>query len=302
MTVITTGSHPKALWPGVKRWWGVGYGEHPEQYKQLYNIKTSSQNYEEDVQTIGMGQADVKNEGQAASYDTISQGYVSRYVHTAFTKGFIVTYEEQKDNLYEKVSGSRSKAVGFAMRQTKETVGANPYNRAFDSSYVGGDGKELLATDHPTDSGDQSNELAVAADFSEGALEDLLIQIGKAEDHVGNNISLMGEKLIVPVDLQFETCRVLDSVLQSGTANNDVNALNYKGLLPGGVAINNYLTDIDAWFVMTNCTEGMTMYQRDNITLTQDNDFDTMNLKAFSYDRYSVGWTDWRGLYGSAGA
>ncbi|RLC69144.1 MAG: hypothetical protein DRH97_00735 [Chloroflexi bacterium] len=302
MGVITTGSHPKALWPGVKRWWGIGYGEHPEQYKQLFDIMSSTQNYEEDVQNIGMGKANVKNEGQSVSYDTISQGFTSRYVHTAFTKGFIVTFEEQRDNLYEKVSGSRAKATGFAMRQTKETVGANVYNRAFDSSYTGGDGKELLATDHPTDTGDQSNELAVAADFSEGALEDLLIQIGKSEDHVGNKIALMGQKLIVPVDLQFETCRVLDSVLQSGTGNNDVNALNYKGLLPGGVAINNYFTDVDAWFVMTNCPEGMTMYQRDNIGLQEDNDFDTMNLKAFSYDRYSVGWTDFRGMYGSAGA
>ena len=302
MAVITTGSFPKSLWPGVKKWWGQGYGEDAEQYRQLFMIETSDKNYEEDVQIIGMGQASVKTEGGSADYDTVGQGYISRYIPVAYTKGFIVTYEQQQDNQYAEVAKSGATATGFAMRQTNETICANVYNRAFDSNYTGGDGKELLATDHPTDAGDQSNELSVAADFSEGALEDLLIQVGKAQDHVGNIIALKGQKLIIPVDLQFEVCRVLDSVLQSGTGNNDVNALNYKGMLPEGVAINQYLTDPDAWFVMTNCPNGMKMYQRDKIDMMEDNDFDTMNAKAFSYDRYTPGWTDWRGLYGSAGA
>lgn len=302
MSVITTGNHPKALWPGVKAHFGVGYGENREEFRDLFEIVSSTQNYEEDVQIIGMGMAPVKAEGSSTTYDQTIQGYISRYVHIAYSIGAIVTYEELMDNLYEKVASSRAKAIGFSMRQTKETVAANVYNRATNPSYTGGDAKELLATDHPTDSGNQSNELAVAADFSETALEDLLIQIGKAKDHKGLQISIMGEKLIIPVDLEFEACRVLDSVLQNDTANNAINALRYKGKLPKGVAVNHYLTDTDQWFVMTNCPDGMKMYQRDSFDLKQDNDFDTDNAKMKSYDRFSVGWTDWRGVYGSPGA
>ena len=300
--VINTGSHPKALWPGVKGWYGVGYGEHPLECLDLFDSYTSDQNYEEDVQMIGMGLAPVKAEGQSVTYDTMSQGYVSRYVHIAYSLGFIVTYEELMDNLYEKVAGSRAKALGFSMRQTKETVGANIYNRAFDSNYTGGDGTELCATDHSTTSGDQSNELAVAADMSESSIEDLCIQIMNATDDKGLKISLMPKTLHIPPALAFEAERILNSVLQNDTANNAINAIRSLSAIPGGAKVNHYFTDTDAWFIRTNCPDGMKMYQRDSYDLKEDNDFDTDNLKAKSYDRYSFKWTDWRGVYGSPGA
>ncbi len=302
MTVIMTGNHPKALWPGVKAWFGVGYGELSEEFRDLFEIATSGQNYEEDVQLSGFGLMPVKNQGSATTYTGQTQGYVSRYTHVAYSMGFIVTYEEQKDNLYEKVAGSRSKALGFSKRQTKENVAANVYNRGFNSSYTGGDAVELLATNHPSAVGSQSNELATSADISEVSIEDLIIQIMGATDYKGLKIALMGQALLVPRQLWFEANRILKSELQSGQANNDLNALRSTGSLPGGIKVNHYFSDSDAFFIKTNCPDGMKMYQRDGYDLKQDNDFDTDNLKAKTYDRYSVGWSDWRGIYGSPGA
>lgn len=302
MSIIMTGNHPKALWPGVKAWFGVGYGEHSEEFRDLFEMATSAQNFEEDVQLSGFGLMPVKNQGSSTTYTGQTQGYVSRYTHVAYSMGFIVTYEEQRDNLYEKVSGSRAKALGFSKRQTKENVAANVYNRGFSSTYTGGDGKELLATDHPSAVGSQSNELATSADISEVAIEDLIIQIMGATDYKGLKIALMGQTLLVPRQLWFEANRILKSELQAGQANNDVNALRLTGSLPGGIKVNHYFSDSDAFFIKTNCPDGMKMYQRDGFDLKQDNDFDTDNAKAKTYDRYSVGWSDWRGVFGSPGA
>lgn len=300
--VITTGNHPKALWPGIKAWWGRSYDEHVVEYTDLFDTDSSERAYEEDVQVTGFGLAPVKAEGAAVSYDSESQGYVSRYVHVAYALGYIVTYEELSDNLYETVSRRRAQALAFSMRQTKENVAANVYNRAFNSSFTGGDGKELLATDHPTLSGDQSNELSTAADLSEASIEDLIIQIMGATNDRGLKISLMPRKLIVPRQLWFEANRILGSVLQNDTANNAVNALRSTNALPEGVCVNHYLTDQDAWFIRTNVPRGMLHYQREGASFAQDNDFDTSNAKAKSYERYSFGHTDWRGLFGSPGA
>lgn len=299
---IMTGHHPKALWPGVKAWFGVGYGEHPEEFRDLFDVETSTQNYEEDVQMMGFGLMPVKNEGSAITYASQTQGYVSRYTHVAYSMGYIVTYEEIKDNLYEKVSRSRAKALGFSKRQTKELVGANVYNRAFSSSYTGGDGKELIATDHPSAAGSQANELAVSADLSETSLEDLIILIMGMTDYQGLKIGLMAQGLIVPRQLWFEANRILKSTLQNDSANNAVNVLNSTNALPGGIKVNHYLTDSDAFFIKTNCPDGLKCYQRDGFDLEQDNDFDTSNAKAKTYDRYSFGWSDWRGIVGSEGA
>jgi hypothetical protein len=302
MAIITTGNHPKALWPGVKAWFGVGYGEHSEEYRDLFDVQTSDKHYEEDVQMKGFGLMPVKNEGSATTYTGQTQGYVSRYTHVAYSMGFIVTYEELKDNLYEKVAGSRAKALGFSKRQTKENVAANVYNRAFNSSYTGGDGEELCATDHPSAAGSQQNELTSAADISEVALEDLLILVMGATDDAGLKIALMGQSLIVPRQLWFEANRILKSTLQNDSANNAINVLKSTGALPGGIKINHYLTDADAFFIRTNAPDAMKMYQRDGFDLKKDNDFDTDNAKAKTYDRYSVGWSDWRGVYASPGA
>lgn len=300
--VITTGNHPKALWPGVKAWWGRKYDEHNEEFPDLFDKESSEQSYEEDVQVTGFGLAPVKSEGSAVQYDSESQGYVSRYTHVAYALGYIVTYEEIKDNLYEMVSKRRSQSLAFSMRQTKENVAANVYNRGFNSSYTGGDGKELFATDHPTLAGDQSNELSTGADLSEASLEDLIIQIMGAQNDRGLKISLMPRKLIVPRQLWFEANRIVKSTLQNDTANNAVNVLKATNAIPEGIAVNHYLTDQDAWFIRTNAPRGLLCYEREAISFNQDNDFDTSNAKAKAYERYSFGWTDWRGAFGSPGA
>ena len=302
MTVISTGNHPKALWPGVKAWFGVGYGEHSEEYRDLFDIETSRQAWEEDVLMKAFGLMPQKPEGTSTSYTGQVQGWISRYTHIAYSLGFIVTYEELKDNLYAKVAGSRAKALGFSKRQTKETVCANVYNRATTAGYTGGDGSVLMVTSHSTDTGSQSNILNPAADISEVALEDLCIQIMGATDDKGNKIALMPQSLLVPRQLWFEANRILKSTLQNDSANNALNVLRSTNAIPGGIKVNHYFTDSDAYFMRTNVPDGMKMYQRDSYDLKRDNDFDTDNAKAKTYDRYSVGWSDWRGVFGSPGA
>ena len=299
---ILTGNHPKALWPGIHAWFGAAYKEHPTEYTEIFKVESSEKNYEEDVMVTGFGLAPVKGEGASYSYDSESQGFTKRYKHVAYGLGYIVSREELADNLYEKVSKQRSKRLAFSMRQTRETVGANILNRAFNSSYTGGDGLELCSTAHVTLSGNQSNELSVAADLSEASLEDLLIIIANATNDRGLKIALRGMKLIVPTAEQFEACRILNSTLRVGTPNNDVNAIKNMGLLPEGYVTNHYLTDTDAWFVKTDAPNGLMWFDREAVEFKQDNDTDTDNAKAKSYMRFSTGWTDWRGMYGSPGS
>lgn len=300
--IITTGNHPKALWPGMHAFFGRMYKEKPLQWAEIFENEKSSKNYEEDTLVTGFGLAPVKEQGASVSYDSETQGFTKRYTHVVYGLGYVVTREELEDNLYEVVSKKRIKGLAFSHRQTEEVVHANILNRAFNSSFTGGDAKELLATDHPTLSGNQQNELTTAADFSEASLEDLLILIRQAKNDRGLRIALMPRKLIVPNNLMFEAQRVLKSELQSGTANNDINAVRSMGLLPEGYVVNDYLTDTDAWFVKTDCPNGMMHFDRRALDFTQDNDFDTENAKAKATRRYSVGWTDWRAMWGSPGA
>ncbi len=300
--IITTGNHPKALWPGIKAWWGRVYDEHVTEYTDIFDVESSSRAYEEDVEVTGFGLAPVKAEGAGVSYDSETQSTVSRYTHVAYASGYIVTYEELQDNLYEMVSKRRSQALAFSMRQTKETVGANTLNNGFDSNFPGGDTKELFATDHGNLGGDQSNELSTAADLSEASLEDLVIDIMGATNNRGLKISLMPRKLIVPRQLWFEANRIVNSVLQNDTANNAVNVLKATNAIPQGICVNHYLTDTDAWFLKTNAPRGLIGYDREKMSFTTDNDFDTSNAKAKAYERYSFKWTDWRGAYASPGA
>lgn len=301
MGVITTGSNPKLLWPGINSLWGLKYDEHSMEYPELFDQETSTQAYEEDVQVTGFGMLSVKAQGAAVTYQEQEQGYIKRYTHVAYASGFIVTREEAADNLYLKVAGDRVAALAFSARQTKEVVTANVYNRAFNSSYTGADGKELLATDHPTVAGGaQQNEPTTAADLSEASLEDMITLISKCKDDKGFQIKVMPKALIVPPDLWFEAQRIMKSALNPDTANNAVNVV--KSMIPGGVVMNHYLTDTDAWFVRTNVPNGMKLFTREKMEFTDDGDFDTMNRKYKCYERYSVGWTDWRGLFGSPGA
>lgn len=300
--VITTGNHPKALWPGMHAFWGRQYNEHPQEWSKIFDTESSEKNYEEDTEVTGFGLATVKAQGTAISYDSETQGPTTRYTHVTYGLGYIVTREELEDNLYEVVSKRRIKALSFSVRSTEETVAANILNRAFNSSYVGGDGKEMCATDHPTLDGTQSNELSTAADLSEAAIEDMCIQIMQAKNSRGLKIALMPRKLIVAPSEAFNAERILKSSLQSGTANNDVNALRSMGVLPEGVVVNHYLTDADAWWIKTNAPNGLVRFNRRATEFKQDNDFDTENAKAKSTLRFSIGWTDWRAIFGTPGA
>jgi len=305
MSVITTGNSPRLLQEGVKRVFGQAYAQHDKQHMQLFDQETSRKAFEIDTQWEGLGLAPVKTEGAGSAFDSQQEGYHPKYPNLTYSLGFIVTQEEMEDNLYN-LFPKRSKALAFSMAQTMENVGANVYNRAFNSSYLmsGGDGVELLSTQHvrgPSDSTVLSNELAVAAALSEASLESLLIQINQAVDARGLKIAIQGQKLIVPPSLCFEAERILKSSLRVDTANNDLNAIKSKGLLPGGSVVNNYLTSTTAWFVKTNCPYGMTHNVRKAVSFEQDNDFGTSNARFKASYRDAFGWTDPRGLYGSAG-
>lgn len=301
--VILTGSHPKLLWPGVNATWGQTYAEHPWEYQDGYDVETSDQSWEEDVQITPFGLAQFKGESATGYFDTETQGPVTRYTHFAYFLGYKVSYEELSDNKYEVVSTRRAKGNAFSMVQTVENVAVIPYNDAFAGAfYTGGDGVSLVNTAHPnTTGGTYSNRLSPDADLSEAALEDMCILIMGAQNDRGLLINIMPTSLHIPRQEWFNAHRILKSVLQSGTANNDVNVLKAVNAFPGGIKMNHYFTASHAWFVRTNCPEGMKFFWREKPSFAQDNDFDTMNLKARSYMRLSVGNTDPRAIFASNG-
>jgi|TARA_Y100000310_G_scaffold187950_1_gene187932 hypothetical protein len=302
MAVITSGNFPQALRPGINAIWGAAYAKHEPEYPMLFEMNTSTRNYEEDVLQTGFGLAPVKAEGASVSYDSESQGYTSRHTHVNYGLGFIITEEAIEDNEYMKMAETRTPALAFSMQQTHENVGANVFNNGFDSDFTGGDGVELFSTSHPTINGNQSNHLTTAADLSEASLEDLSVQIMRATNERGHNIRIMPQCLAVPPQLFYEAHRIYDSTLQNDSANNAVNVLKAQSVLPEGIKINHYFTDVDAWFILTNAPRGMVHYQRRDVKISSDNDFDTTNAKYKATERYSAGWVDWRGAYGSPGA
>lgn len=301
--VINTGSHPKLLWPGIREIWGQVYDQHPTEYTDLYDVKTSRQAYEQDVEITGFGLAPVKGQGASIAYDSEQQGWVTTYAHIAYALGYIVTHEEIQDNLYKQVSSRRATANAYSVNQTVENVAAFIYNNAFSTSYyTTPDGKAVIASDHVNSSGGTfSNALTPGADLSEAALEDISIQIMNATMNRGLRIALMGESLHVAPQEWYNANRVLKSVLQSGTGNNDINVLKATNAFPKGIKVNHFFTAPSNWFVRTNIPNGMTMFWREKPNFDQDNDFDTKNAKAATYMRFSVGITDPRGLYGSQG-
>ena len=301
MSVIVTGNHPKVLWPGVKAWFGAVFDKHVEQYSKVFEVVNSTKNYEEFVQMTGFGLAPVKDQGDGVSYTSHTQGWVKRFVHVVYGLGYKVTREEREDNQYSEVSNARAAAVAFALRQTKENVHANIFNRATSGSYLGGDGVALLSTGHPKNGGGTfSNKLSTASDMSQQSLEDLTIQVMAAEDDKGNKISLMPQQLLIPPQLVYEASRILKSTLQSDTAENATNVL--KGVFPGGIVVNNYLTDTDQYFITTNAPRGLYSIQRRAVEFTKDNEFSTENALAKGTERYSAGWVEPRCVYGSEGA
>ncbi len=301
MAVIATGNHPKFLWPGIKAIFGAKYNEHEQQYTKLFDMKTSDKAWEEIVQTTGFGLAPIKPEGSSTAFASHTQGYVSRFTNVAYSLGFIVTREENADQQYAQVAAERASSLAFSMSQTRENVGANVYNRVTNSTYLGGDGVVLGSTSHPTVSGNQSNILSTPADFSEAALEDLCIQMRNATDFNGLKISVRPKCLIVPTALTFETQRVLKGNLRVATADNDPNALKLLGEIPE-IAVNNYLTDSDQWFLKSDVEKGLCWFDREATEFTNDGDFDTDNQKHKGYMRFVAGWADWKSLYSSAGA
>jgi len=299
--VITTGAHPKALWPGIKAWFGRQYAEHAEQYPDSFDVVTSDKAYEEEVEISGFGVLREKDQGAATTFDSEVQGLIARYTHIAYSSGYIVTFEELRDDLYEIVSKRRAAALAFAGRQTEEIVAASVYNNAFSSSYTGGDGVALCASTHPSLAGNWSNVLAASADISELAIEDLVVQIMQATDYRGNKISLIPQSLQIAPAQIFDANRILHSILQNNTANNAINVIRAMGLFPKGIVTNNYFTSAVNWFIRTDAPYGMQFMWRDRPMFDTDNEFDTKNAKAMLYMRFSAYWTDPRGLYGAQG-
>ena len=302
MSIINSGSFAKALWPGVNAWYGKAYSEYPVEFTKLFDTFKSTKAFEEDVGVSSFGLAVQKSEGAPISYDTERQAFITRYQHVTYALGFIITREVMDDDQYAVVGQRKAQGLAFSMRQTKEIVAANVYNRYNTAGFIGGDGVTLLATNHPNLAGGTwSNQIATASDLSEAALEQAGIDIAGFTNDRGLLIAVRPKTLVIPRQLMFEAKRILNSDGRVGTDNNDLNAIKNMGLIPETV-VNHYLTDTDAWFIRTDVPHGMKYFERRADGFDQDNDFDTENAKYKATARYSFGWTDARGIYGSPGA
>jgi len=300
--IITSSSFAKLLWPGLNSIYGKAYNDYPVEWDKLFEKNTSDRAYEEDLGLSSFGLASVKNEGAPITYDTERQGFTSRYNHVVYALGFIITREIFEDDQYGKVGAQKAKALARSLRQTKEIVAANIYNRAQTAGYVGGDGVTLLNSAHPNVAGGTfSNVIATAADLSEAALEQAVIDIAGFRDDRGLLIAAKPEKLVISYQQQFEAKRILGSDGRVGTDLNDPNVLKNDGIF-SNVVTNHYLTDPDAWFILTNIKDGLKYFERRGDAFEMDNDFDTENAKFKATARYSFGWSDPRSIYGSAGA
>jgi len=292
----------KQLNLGLNTVFGMEYDRYPEQWRALYSTEQSMKAFEEDVQMIGFGAAPTKAEGAMINYDSGREGFVSRYVHETVALAFAITEEAEEDGLYGSLGAKYARALARSMQQTKEVKGANVFNNATGTS-VGGDGVSLLNGSHPLGGGGTaSNTLATAADLSETSLETLLVQISTAVDDRSIPVALSGRKLAVPPQLVFIAERILKSNLRPGTADNDINAMRNMGMIPEGVVVNQRFTDPDQYFILTDCPDGMKHFVRAPIKKAVEGDFETGNLRYKVRERYSFGFTDWRGVYGSEGA
>lgn len=297
---ISTGSFGKALWPGVSEWYGKEYDEFPTEWDKIFDVRKSRKNFEEDISVSSFGLAIQKGEGSPVSYDNEEQGFLDRYTHVVFALGFIITKEMVEDDLYDIVGERKAKGLAFSMRQTKEVEGANILNNAFSGGPTYGDGVSLINSAHPNVAGGTwSNVLAVAADLSEAALEQANIDIGKYTNDRGLRIAVKTESLIVPVDLDFEANKIMDTQYEVGTNNNTVNLVRSR--FPLGVHVNHFLTSTIGWFIKTNIPTGLTCFERRPDSFSMDDDFDTDNAKFKATSRYSFGCSDKRSIYGSPG-
>ena len=293
----------KELLPGLNALFGLEYNRYGEEHKEIFETETSERSFEEEQKLSGFSAAPVKNEGNAIAYDNAQEAWTARYNHETIALGFAITEEAVEDNLYDSLSSRYTKALARAMAYTKQVKGASILNNGFSSSYKGGDGQALFSTAHPLVSGGtNSNTPATAADLNETSLEAAVIQIAGWTDERGLLIAAKPRKLIVPPNLMFVATRLLETELRVGTNNNDVNAIKTMGSIPEGFRVNHFLTDTNAWFLCTDVPNGLKHFVRTPLANSMDGDFDTGNVRYKARERYSFGWSDPLGMYGSPGA
>ena len=292
----------KELLPGLNALFGLEYKQYGEEHKEIYETETSERSFEEETKLSGFSAAPVKAEGAAIAYDNAQEAWTARYSHETIALGFSITEEAVEDNLYDSLSKRYTKALARAMAYTKQVKAASVLNNGFSSSYVGGDGKALFAADHPLVSGGSNSNRLTASDLNETSLEAAVIQIAGWTDERGLLIAAKPNKLIVPPALMFTAKRLLDTELRVATADNDINALKAMGSIPGGYTVNHFLTDTNAWFLTTDVPNGMKHFVRTPLQNSMDGDFDTGNVRYKSRERYSFGWSDPLGMFGSPGS
>ena len=293
----------KELEPGLNALFGMEYARYENQHSEIFTTETSDRSFEEEVMLSGFGAAPTKSEGTGVAFDDANEAYTARYNHETIALAFSITEEAVEDNLYDRLSARYTKALARSMAHTKQVKAAAVLNNAFDSTVTGGDGKELCATDHPLTNGSTfANEPSTAADLNETSLEDALIKIAGFVDERGLIVALRGMKLIIPRQLQFVAERIMNSTLRVGTSDNDANALKNMGMLPQGYVVNDFLTDTDAFFIMTDTPRGFLHFERVALSTGMEADFDTGNMRYKARERYSFGFSDPRCVFGSPGA
>ena len=293
----------KELVPGLHALFGLEYDSYENQHEEIFDTESSERAFQEEVMLSGFGEAPTKGEGAAVVYDTAQESFTSRYSHETIALAFALTEEAIEDNLYDTLSSRYTRALARSMNTTKQVKAANVLNNAFNSSFVGGDGKELCATDHPTVGNiDLRNELSTAADLNETSLEQALIDIADIKDERGLKINAQATKLIIPPALQFVADRLMESPGRVSTSDNDINAIRNMGMVPQGYVVNNYLTDTDAFFLKTDVPNGLKHFVRTPVQTSMEGDFETGNVRYKARERYSFGFSDWRGIFGSPGA
>jgi len=298
---ISRGQLVKELEPGLNALFGLEYKRYENQHAEIFDTENSDRAFEEEVMLSGFANAQTKPEGSGVTFDNAQETFTSRYTHETIALAFSITEEAIEDNLYDRLASRYTKALARSMANTKQVKAANVLNNAFDNTFAGGDGKALLADDHPTIAGTFRNELATAADLNETSLEQSLIDIAAFTDERGLKIAARGMKMIIPSELQFTAERLMKSAQRVGTADNDINAINSMGMVPQGYVVNNFLTDTDAFFIKTDVPNGMKMFVRAPIKTAMEGDFDTGNVRYKARERYSFGWSDPRGMFGSPG-
>jgi phage major head subunit gpT-like protein len=300
---MTRAQFPKSLQDGVNTFFGLEYDNFDTEYDKIFDTHNSSKAYEEDVLMVGLGPGSVKQEGSAVQYDSGQEGWVARYLNVTIGHAFAITEEMVEDGRYGDTAPKYARSMARGMRYTKEVRGISILNNGFDSAFAGGDGKELFATDHPLAGGGTfANELTTAADLSEESIEDAMIAIRGFVDDRGIPMQAKARRLIIPRQLMFVAPRILNSTKQSGTANNDINALKEAGAFPDGILVSTYLSDPDAWFIKTDVNDGLKHFVRRKLRKGMEGDFETGNMRYKCTERYSFGFTDPRGGFASAGA